>query len=133
MAAATLDAAQSDYVEHCGGCHGIQGRSFPAHVPQLRGRIGYFLCTEKSRQYLLQLPNVALSSLNDEKLAAVMNFVVFDLGGASANSASRHFTADEVARERQRPLTGASLTRARDGIVRQIEDSCHVPSNAMQF
>ncbi|HEX7938901.1 MAG TPA: hypothetical protein VF483_07885, partial [Gemmatimonadaceae bacterium] len=76
----SLNPVQSDYVEHCGGCHGIQGVSFPARVPQLRGKVGHFLCTPQSRAYLLRLPNVALSSLDDDRLAATMNFVVFQLG-----------------------------------------------------
>jgi hypothetical protein len=128
-----LGSVQSDYVANCGGCHGIQGNSFPAHVPQLRGRIGYFLCTAESRAYLLRLPNVALNSLDDERLAAVMNFVVFDLGGPSSNTASSRFTSEEVARQRKRPLTGASLIRTRATIVQQIEQRCRVPSRSLQF
>jgi mono/diheme cytochrome c family protein len=128
-----LNTVQSDYLENCGGCHGIQGSSFPAHVPQLRGRIGYFLCTADSRAYLLSLPNVALSSMDDERLAAVMNFVVFDLGGASTDTASRRFTRQEVARGRKHPLMGASLASARATIVRQIEERCRVRSELLRF
>jgi mono/diheme cytochrome c family protein len=32
--------ARSDYVENCGGCHGITGDSAPALLPVLRDRVG---------------------------------------------------------------------------------------------
>ena len=54
-----LTTPQSDYVEHCSGCHGMQGDSAPAEIPVLRDRIGYFLCTQEGREYLIRLPNVA--------------------------------------------------------------------------
>lgn len=128
-----LNPAQSDYVENCGGCHGIQGRSFPAHVPRLQGRIGYFLCTPEARAYLLRLPNVALSSLDDERLAATMNFVVFDLGRTGKDWGAPPFTADEVARGRKHPLSTAPLIATRAAIVRQIVKRCGVPAGAMRF
>ncbi|MFD2428854.1 hypothetical protein ACFSUK_13245 [Sphingobium scionense] len=31
------DLARSDYVENCGGCHGVQGSAAPAALPELRG------------------------------------------------------------------------------------------------
>ncbi|HEX7792201.1 MAG TPA: hypothetical protein VF467_16930 [Afipia sp.] len=131
--ARSLDTVQSSYVEHCGGCHGIQGSSFPARVPRLRGRAGFFLCTAETRQYLLRLPNVALASMDDQRLADTMNFVVFGLGGTSAIVGAPRFTASEVARERGLPLSGVSLIRARQKAVRQISARCGVKAEALQF
>lgn len=127
-----LDPVMSDYVQQCGGCHGVQGASFPARVPQLRGRAGYFLCSDASRAYILRLPNVALSSLSDARLAATMNFVVFGLGGADAKAA-RPFTAEEVGGERKHPLTSTSLVHARANLVQQMERRCGVPAAAMRY
>ena len=80
-----LTVAQSDYVEHCSGCHGMQGNSAPAEIPVLRDRVGYFMCTQQGREYLIRLPNVAYSAISDnQELADMMNFVVFGLGGNSA-------------------------------------------------
>jgi hypothetical protein len=126
-ALAKLSPAQADYVEHCAGCHGMQGVSVPAKVPSLRNRVGYFLCTDASRAYLLRLPNVALSSLDDARLATTMNFVVFGLGGASSDSSARRFTADEVAIERKKPLSAVSLVATRAAIVRSVQRRCNVP------
>ena len=58
-----LTRPQSDYLERCGGCHGIEGVSAEQLVPTLRGRAGYFLCTKSGREYLVRLPSVATSPL----------------------------------------------------------------------
>ena len=63
-------------------CRAIQR---PADIPVLRDRVGYFMCTKEGRDYLIRLPNVAYSAIDDnQELAEMMNFVVFGLGGASA-------------------------------------------------
>jgi hypothetical protein len=75
-----LTTPQSDYVEHCSGCHGMQGNSAPAEIPVLRERVGYFMCTPEGRDYLIRLPNVAYSAITDnQQLADMMNFVVFEV------------------------------------------------------
>ncbi len=96
-----LTTPESDYVEYCSGCHGMQGNSAPAEIPVLRDRVGYFMCTREGRDYLIRLPNVAYSAIADnQELADMMNFVVFGLGGASAPKGAKPFTAVEVKRLR---------------------------------
>ena len=131
LAASSLGAARSSYVEHCAGCHGIQGSSAPAQVPQLRGRVGHFLCTAEGRAYLIRLPNVSHAPIsNNEELAELMNFVVFGLGGASAPEGALRFDAAEVARLRKEPLTpGASLVRRRRKIVDGLIRTCSAPAD----
>ena len=48
--------ARLDYIENCGGCHGVNGDTVPAHLPELQGRVGWFMCTPEARAYLLRLP-----------------------------------------------------------------------------
>ena len=92
-----LTGPQSDYVEHCSGCHGMQGDSAPAEIPVLRGRVGYFMCTKEGREYLIRLPNVAYSAITDnQELADMMNFVVFGLGGNSAPKAAKPYSAEDI-------------------------------------
>ena len=94
--------ARVDYIENCGGCHGVNGSTVPAQLPELMGRVGWFMCTPDSRAYLLRLPNVAHSRIHDNaELADLMNYVVFVLGGNSVPAGTRPFTAEEVGRERQ--------------------------------
>ena len=129
-----LTTPQSDYVEHCSGCHGMQGNSAPAPIPVLRDRVGYFMCTREGRDYLIRLPNVAYSAIEDnQELADMMNFVVFGLGGASAPRSAKPFTAGEVARLRRDALATQSLIVARTKIVAGLSTSaCAVP-DSMKF
>jgi len=128
-----LTVAQSDYVEHCSGCHGMQGNSAPAEIPVLRDRVGYFMCTSEGREYLIRLPNVAYSAISDnQELADMMNFVVFGLGGNSAPRGTKPFTATEVARLRTRALATQSLIAARSEVVGKMVGRCAVP-RSMNF
>lgn len=126
---AEMNLAQSDYVEHCGGCHGIQGSSAPAQIPVLRDRVGWFMCLPDARAYLIRLPNVAHSRITDnEQLADLVNFVVFGLGRGSVPAGTAPFTAAEVATDRQRPLTTQSLKRLRSGLVEKMIRQCGAPA-----
>ena len=129
-----LTTPQSDYVEHCSGCHGMQGDSAPAEIPVLRGRVGYFMCTKEGREYLIRLPNVAYSAItDDQELANMMNFVVFGLGGNSAPKGARPYTAQEVARLRTQALAAQSLIAARTEVVGKMMGSCKVPKSMNYF
>ena len=129
-----LTVAQSDYVEHCSGCHGMQGNSAPAQIPVLRDRVGYFLCTKEGRDYLIRLPNVAYSAISDnQELADMMNFVVFGLGGNSAPKGAKPFTAAEVARLRGQALATQSLIAARAQVVGKMMGSCAIPKSMNYF
>jgi cytochrome c553 len=129
-----LTGPQSDYVEHCSGCHGMQGNSAPAEIPVLRDRVGYFMCTKQGRDYLIRLPNVAYSAIADnQELADMMNFVVFGLGGHSAPKGAKPFTAAEVARLRGHALATQSLIAVRAQIVSQMTRDCAVPESMKFF
>ncbi|PZU74674.1 MAG: cytochrome C [Rhizobium sp.] len=127
--AGALTSAQSNYIEYCSGCHGIQGRSRPTPLPELRDRVGYFMCTPQGREYLVRLPNVAHAPIPDDAdLAALMNFVVFGLGGASVPKGSRPFEADEVGSLRRTPfVAGAALVAMRRRIVTDLIRRCGAP------
>lgn len=133
-AAEALALAKSDYVENCGGCHGIQGTSAPANIPVLRDRIGYFMCTPEARAYLIRLPNVAHSKLTDNaQLAELVNFTVFGFGGASVPAGAKRFTAEEVTRERQHALSSASLKKTRAALVETLIRTCKAPASLRLF
>lgn len=124
------EQARSDFVEHCAGCHGVQGSSAPARLPELQGRVGWFMCTPASRAYLIRLPNVAHARIADnQQLADMMNFVVFVLGKDSAPAGTRPFTAEEVGRERQFALTSVSLKAERARHAQDAIRVCHAPAS----
>ncbi len=125
-----MDQAQSDYVEHCGGCHGIHGDAAPADLPTLKGRVGWFACLPEGRSYLVRLPNVSRSRITDnEQLADLLNFMMFGLGAASVPAGTKPFTADEVARERASPFTSVSLVQTRAVLVERLIRQCGAPAS----
>lgn len=129
-----LTTPQSDYVEYCSGCHGMQGNSAPAEIPVLRDRVGYFMCTKEGRDYLIRLPNVAYSAITDnQELADMMNFVVFGLGGNSARKGTRPFSAAEVNHLRGQALGTQSLIAVRAHVVDKLIADCAVPPTMKFF
>ncbi len=129
LAQGSLTPAQSDYLEHCGGCHGLQGDTSPAPIPVLRGRVGYFMCNQAGREYLLRLPNIAHAKIDDESLADMMNFVVFSLGPRTAPAGVRPFTTEEVTRLRARAMTGYEVQTTRKVVVETIVKDCGAPKS----
>lgn len=126
------ELAHADFVEHCGGCHGALGRSAPAKLPELYGRVGWFMCTPDARAYLIRLPNIAHSRITDnDELADMLNYMVFVVGGNSAPPGSQPFTAEEVARERQHALVSGSLSAERARHAREAMHKCHAPASLL--
>jgi hypothetical protein len=124
-----LSAPQVAYLTSCGGCHGVEGVSAPRDVPTLRHLTGSFLCTRRGRQFIVRLPDVALSTLSDRMLTAVLNWVVFDLGApATRGPHGRLYTVAEVARLRREPLTQTGLTAYRNQVVAQLQARCDAPA-----
>ncbi len=119
-----LGAVRSGYLEGCGGCHGVDGRSFAPRVPDLAREVGFFLCTPDGRDFILRLPNVAFAAMDSERLAAVMNFVAFRLGDDSAPPDAAAFTSGEIESARHRPFTDTALLARRARVVSGILQRC---------
>ena len=127
-----LTGAQADYIEYCSGCHGIQATSAPADIPVLRDRVGYFMCTQEGREYLIRLPNVAFAPITDsQQLANLMNFIVFGLGGKSTPRTAKPFQPSEIARLRKQPMSAQSLIDTRDRVVGHLiaDKACGAPDS----
>jgi mono/diheme cytochrome c family protein len=116
----SLSLVQGDYLLNCGGCHGFHGVSNAKLVPSLKDLVGYYLRTPEGRAYLPRLPNVAFSTLSDQKLAAVLNYVVFEIGGESAPVGAKPYDAGEVGRWRKQPLNEVVLSQYRVRLVENL-------------
>ena len=119
---------QSDFVLACAGCHGVDGFSRSKLVPSLKGRVGYYLNLPEGRAYLSRLPNVAFSAMSDEKLAAVLNYMVFEIGAGSAPAGTKPYTAVEVGKLRKQPLTEVTLSKYRQRMVETLIDKYAAPA-----
>ncbi len=120
---------RATYLGRCGGCHGVDGHSADGLVPDLKDAAGYFLCDETTRAYAARLPNVAFAQISDADMAAMMNFVMFDLGGRSAPAGARAYTADEMGRLRRQPLTIPDLKAYRRAVVAEAIARCQAPNH----
>jgi mono/diheme cytochrome c family protein len=101
-ATASADAPppEEDYVLHCSGCHRQRGAGVPNVVPPLT-RLAPFLSTGLGRAYLVRVPGVAQAALDDDRLAALLNWVLSEMSGVEA---APRYSAGEVRALRARPL-----------------------------
>jgi hypothetical protein len=100
------------YAMECQGCHLSDGGGGLASIPVLSGHVASFLDVPGGREYLARVPGVAQSSLSDQDLTDVLNWVLRRFGPADALSRNPLYAVDEIARWRQQPLTDVSGTRA---------------------
>jgi hypothetical protein len=96
--------ARLDYALKCKGCHGLWGQGTPGHVPRLDGFVGLFTHLPEGRDYLMRVPGVARSVLDDARLTAVLNWVLAAYGAGQVAAGFPPFTVEEVAAARLRPL-----------------------------
>lgn len=102
-----------DYALKCKGCHGLWGQGTPGHVPRLDGFVGLFTHLPEGRDYLMRVPGVARSVLDDTRLTAVLNWVLESYGGRQVAQGFAPFTVAEVAAARVRPLEDRKRLRDR--------------------
>lgn len=101
------------YVLHCAGCHGVDGAGSPtAQVPDLR-RLGAFLQVPGGRAFVIKVPGVMGSGLDDAQVAEVTNWLLATLARDSVPPGHRPYDAAEVARERAQPLVDVAAARQR--------------------
>lgn len=131
--AAAQVSPKSAFLERCGGCHGLDGKSVAELVPDLRDQVGYFLCTPEGRAYVGRLPNVAFSGVSDAELAAIINYTIFTVGGASAPQGAKAYTAAEARRLRRRPLTATDLLAQRTVVAEAVIASCPAASGLRAY
>ncbi len=120
------------FQSNCAVCHGPAGAGVPALAPPLSSYPArYATSAEGRRQLALTVLygmfgditvgdahfNAAMpdfSRLDDATLAAILNFVVFDLAHAPAGV--KPLSAAEIATERSRPMDGAAVRAHRNSL-----------------
>jgi hypothetical protein len=112
-AASEIGGPVLDYALECQGCHRADGEGTPGSVPPLGGSVARFLAVPGGRDYLVQVPGVAQAPLDDAGLAALLNWMLPHFDRAHVPPDFAPYTAAEVGRLRQRPLTDVERVRAR--------------------
>lgn len=113
------------YWLQCAGCHRFDGQGLPPEIPSLVDIPGRLEALPGGREYLVRLPGVAQAALDDEHLAAVLNYVLTTFSAETLSDGFRPFDAAEVGRfrthvlanplERRAQILGGEGPRAVDG------------------
>ena len=104
---ATLVSAQTDpaafrYLQHCAGCHLIDGSGVPPEVPNLRSDLGYLLNSPEGRDYMLRVPGVIGVPIPGEEVVDLMNWIITSFYPDLTDF--EPFTIEEIEAGRTRPL-----------------------------
>jgi mono/diheme cytochrome c family protein len=122
-------AGASAFQANCSVCHGAKGAGQPGLAPPLTAYPARYAASAAGRRQLaitvlngmfgrievqqqrfdFKMPD--FGNLDDAMLAAVLNFVVFDV--ARAPEDTRPLTPEEIASERSHPLDGAGVREER--------------------
>jgi hypothetical protein len=100
----TLSGPRVDFALRCRGCHGFAGEGTPGHVPRLDGFVGLFTQVPGGRDYLMRVPGVARSALDDTQLADVLNWMLATYGAGQVEPSFAPYSAAEVSSARRRVL-----------------------------
>jgi mono/diheme cytochrome c family protein len=107
-AAGAAPPPEEDYTLHCSGCHQQDGAGVPGVVPPLT-QLGPLLATEAGRAYVMRVPGVAQAPIDDERLAALLDWVARELSGVVPTP---RFDPREVHALREQPLRDPIAARA---------------------
>ncbi len=108
---APTTSVRSNYVVHCAGCHGMDGSgSALGRVPDMR-RLGQFLQIDGGRDFVIKVPGVMGSGLDDRQVADVTNWVLTTLAKASVPADHIPYDESEVRRARSTPLVDVAAAR----------------------
>jgi len=102
----------TDYLLYCRGCHLANGNGVPqANVPTLHA-LGPLLASAEGREYIVRVPGVSQTPMDDATLAAVLNWVLTEFNGDNLPADFVPYTADEVGRARAKVLVDPLRSRA---------------------
>ena len=110
--------ARTNYMIHCQGCHLPEAVGFVGKVPRMKDFVGYFLHSREGREFVIRVPGVATSSLPDDELTEMMNWLLLTYSADQLPQPFVTFSTEEVAA--LRPDLEANPEKTRMRILRQI-------------
>ena len=122
-------AGAATFQANCAVCHGAKGAGTPSLAPPITSYPARYAANDEGRKQLamtvlngmfgdieveqkhfdFKMPD--FMHLDDATLAAVLNFVVFDLDHATDET--KPLTAEEIAAQRSHPVDGAAVRERR--------------------
>lgn len=104
-----------NYQLQCAGCHLGNGMGSPANdTPRMAGFVGNFLKVPGGREFLVRVPGMSQSALNNAQLADLLNWLMRPDGmaGKSVPEHYQPYTAEEVTALRAETMLNLPGTRA---------------------
>ena len=99
------------YMLNCWGCHRPHGEGIPGTAPPLRDAADY-LRVKGGREYLISVPGVSQSALNNADTAEVMNWILKSFSPDRMPADFQPYTADEIGQARTHHLMDIKKARA---------------------
>ncbi len=97
-------SARVNYQLQCMGCHRADGSGEEGRVPSIRRTLVPFSLVPEGREFVLRVPGVAQSALNDRDVAVLLNWMARNLSDVPLPNNYVDYTAFEVGRFRHNPL-----------------------------
>ncbi|MGF0238621.1 hypothetical protein ACQR3P_06950 [Rhodococcus sp. IEGM1300] len=110
-----------NYQLQCAGCHLGNGMGSPANdTPRMAGFVGNFLKVPGGREFLVRVPGMSQSALNNAQLADLLNWLMREDGMAGKSTPVNYqpFSAEEVTVLRQKAMLNLPGTRA--GLIKEM-------------
>jgi len=100
------------YTLHCSGCHGAQGHGVPeAGIPDLHDS-GSYVAIPAGRAYLVQVPGLSQSRLDDALAARLLNYILVRFSADRLPPDFKPYTKAEVTALRADKASDAETRRA---------------------
>lgn len=88
--------ASANYMLYCQGCHLADASGLENEVPRMKDFVGYFLHSQEGREFVIRVPGVATSSLPDEQLTELMNWLLLTYSKEQLPDSFEPFSVTEV-------------------------------------
>jgi mono/diheme cytochrome c family protein len=112
------------YMLNCWGCHRPHGEGIPGTAPPLRDAADY-LRVKGGREYLISVPGVSQSALDNADTAEVMNWIMKSFS-PNLPADFQPYTADEIAQARMHHLMDIKKARA-ELVAEMVEQKIRTP------
>lgn len=115
---AFAESAAQLYTLNCWGCHLPHAEGIPGTVPRLANSMGNFLKVPEGRAYLVQVPGVANSPLNDQQIADVLNWMLETFSKNELPKDFKPYTLEDIRAYRPHPIL--NVRDARRELVKKL-------------
>jgi mono/diheme cytochrome c family protein len=103
---------QTLYTLNCSGCHGNEGLGVPeVGIPNLNDA-GRYVGTALGRQYLIKVPGLSQSRLDNATAAKLLNWILQKFSSDRVPADFKPYTTEEVAEFRSQIASDAETQRA---------------------